>query len=339
MKLPSIFAVALLSMSFSTGFGRSLEDYLKSRYELHFVENMPAQVQSRILVISTRYFKPEENYSLKRGLQPRYKMFLFIAGLIGDQGYIKPLKNISEATQYLPSDRDFLVYVDGHGKTFEQALERGFELNDRFTINMVVFDWPTDYMALRKTVHNADEVAANFVIAMRELDVLHEKYYHSSAVSAVFHSMGNHILQNITNPHLISHMPQNLFNNIILNAAAVRQHNHAKWLEKLTIQERIYITVNDEDRTLQGAKILRMAQQLGLGYRGSMASNARYVNFSNIATIEHNLFLGKSQIEKNNLNIYHFYDLAFHGKEVQFTDNTGFQIFNPSDINFLFSFR
>jgi hypothetical protein len=47
--------------------------------------------------------------------------------------------------------------------------------------------------------------------------------------------------------------------------------------------------------------------------------------------------LGKSSLEKSNPNIFQFYDLAFHGKEVKFTENAGFQILCPSDKNFLFS--
>ncbi len=319
--------------------GINLQDYLTSHYRIRFVERLPAHTRQRILVISNRYFKPGENYRLIRGLQPRYGMFQFIAGTIGDSAFILPIANLDETTRYLPANRDFLVYVDGHGKTFDQVLARGFELTDRFNINMLVFDWPTDYLALRKTAYVADEVAPNFVIAMNKFNVLHEKYYPGSAVSAIFHSMGNHIIKDVAGKQLLKYMPKNLFSNIILNSAAVKQANHAKWVERLNIQKEIYITINQHDKTLRGAKILRLANQLGLGYSGKPAGNAIYINFSSIETTEHNLFLGRSSVEKYNKYLYGFYVKVLHGKEMDFQNETVFQILSPSEISFRFSLR
>jgi hypothetical protein len=339
MKLHKfIFSLVLLGFVLP-GYGVNFSEYMASRYKFLFVEKLPSHSDNKTLIISCRYFKPDENYSQKRGVQPRYRMFLFIAGTIGDSAYVMPVKTMDEAARYLPENRDFLVYVDGHGKTFDQVLERGFELSGRFNINMVVFDWPTNYLALRKTAYAADEVAVNFVVAMNKLSALREIYYPSSAVSAIFHSMGNHILKNITNKHLLKYMPENLFSNLILNAAAVKQGNHARWVDKLSLQKRIYITINHDDRTLKGAKILRLANQLGLGYKGRTAANAQYVNFSQVASTEHNLFLGKSKAEKENQYIYGFYDQAFHGKAVNFNNETAYQILSPSEINLRFSLR
>jgi hypothetical protein len=97
--------------------------------------------------------------------------------------------------------------------------------------------------------------------------------------------------------------------------------------------------MNDRDFNLRGAAILRMAEQLGIGNRNQTAGNAFYVNFSDIATMEHNLFLGKSHIEETNPAVFRFYELAFHSKEVKFTQDAGFQILSPSDRSFLFSDR
>lgn len=332
----TILVLAMIFFSMP-GHAGHLKAYLSNRFSLIFVKQLPAQSENKILIISNRYFKVNENYQLKRGLHPHYGMFFFIVGSIGDSAFILPLNSMEEAVQYLPKNRDFLVYIDGHGKTFDQIVERGSDLTSRFDINMVVFDWPTDYMALRKTLYNANDVAGNFVKAMVEFAHLHDQYYKSSSVSAFFHSMGNHILKNVTDKQLLEYMPINLFSNLILNAASVSQHNHARWIEKLTLQQRIYITINSNDRTLQGARIVRGSNQLGLGYKGRMAENAHYVNFSNLATTDHNLFLGKSMIEKNNQHIYNLYDQILHGKEVDFKNDMAYQILSPSEICFRFS--
>jgi len=329
----------LIFLNTTESSGNFFTDYFRDRYTLRMVETLPDDASNRILIISTRFFKPENNYMIKRGLHPRYRLFHFIAGIKGDTAFVAPIESLAEVSGYLPDNRDFLVYVDGHGKTFGQTMERGFALTGRFNINLVVFDWPSDYLALRKTAYNADEVSAGFVIAMRDLSEMHENYFRSSSVSVMFHSMGNRILKNISTSRLLDNMPKMLFTNIIINAAAVKKQNHAHWIERLNIQKRIYITVNDSDINLRGASMLRLAEQLGRKISSHLARNAFYVNFSNIATSEHNLFLGKSQSEEIYPDIFDFYDMAFHSKEARFTDHTSFQIFSPSDKSFLFSVR
>jgi len=289
-------------------------------------DKLPANSKGyQIAIISTRFFKPEDNYALSRGLQPRYRMFTFVAAMNNDTAFVKPVSGIADAMVNMPRNIDFLVYVDGHGKTFDQLLQRGFEISERFGINVVLFDWPTDYVALRNTARNAEEVTGSFVKAMKDLDQVRRLYFGNESFSVIFHSMGNHILKNIIEYKLDKYMPPDLFSNIIINAAAVRESNHARWIEKVNFQQRIYITLNDEDRPLRGARLLRMAKQLGSGFSGNPAKNAYYIDFSEIASIEHNLFLGKSEIEKNNEQVYRFYDEAFHGKKVDLTSAPGFR--------------
>jgi hypothetical protein len=295
------------------------------RIPMKFVDELQSSAENRIVIISTRNFKPADGYKVTRGLQPKFKSFHFVGGKTGDSVYLKPQASLAPALDDLPLHRDFLVYVDGHGKTFDQILERGFEVSRRFNINLVIFDWPTDYLALRKTAYNADEIAPTFVSAMADLDHLIRRSFSQSAISVMFHSMGNHILKNIVDQRLQDYLPHNMFSNIIMNAAAVKQFRHNRWVGKLHIQDRIYITINDEDRPLHGAMVLRMARQLGTGYKGNPAGNAIYVNFSEIATIEHNLFLGRSEAEIKNAQIYRFYQEALQGNQVDLIRKPGFR--------------
>ncbi len=293
--------------------------------KVKFVDELPKMGENRIAVISARNFNPPKGYKIDRGLQPKFKTFYFAACNIGDSVFVRPMANLAPAMDGMPDNRSILVYVDGHGKAFDQILERGINVCKRFHITLVIFDWPTDYMALRKTAYNADEVAPVFVRSMAELNNLHRQLFPRSPLSIIFHSMGNHILKKIVDQRLQDYLPRDMFSNIIMNAAAVNQFNHTGWVGRLHIQDRLYITINDEDKTLRGAMVLRMARQLGTGFKGSPSGNAIYVNFSEIATTEHNLFLGRSEAEMNNGQIFRFYMEAFLGKSVQLTPKTGFR--------------
>lgn len=314
-------------------------DFFKSGYITRFVQELPAQSGNKIMIISTRHLIEKRNFAIKAGVDPHYRLYYFIAATIGDTAYVKHIPIMDSIHSQLDVRRNILIYVDGHGKKFDQTMERGFELSERFHLNVVVFDWPTDYMALRKTIYSASEVTVGFIKAMRKFDNFHHRYFSESLVSVIFHSMGNHIILNIAKQNQLDQMPARLFTNIILNAAAVKQRNHAKWVERLNIQKRIYITKNKNDFNLRGAAILRMSGLLGLSTKNSYARNAYYVDFGDIATFEHNLFLGKSELENKNPDIYKFYNLAFNGKEAASEETMGFHIFKPSEKSLLFSIR
>lgn len=314
-------------------------DLFTSGYVTRFVKELPPQSGNRIMIISTRHFIEKKNFAIKTGVDPHFRLYYFVAACIGDTAYIKYTPEMDSIHSQLDIHRNFLIYVDGHGKKFDQTMERGFELSERFHLNVVVFDWPTDYLALRKTIYSASDVTVGFIRAMRKFDGFHHQYFSESLVSVIFHSMGNHIIRNIAMQNMLDKMPAGLFTNMILNAAAVKQRNHAKWVERLNIQKRIYITKNKTDFNLRGAAILRLSSLLGLSTKNNYARNAYYVDFGNIATFEHNLFLGKSELENKNPDIYKFYNLAFNGKEAAFGETRGFHIFRPSEKSLLFSIR
>lgn len=316
-----------------------LEKMQLGRYPLIITPKLPDGIAQQIVVVSTRYFDKEKGFSIKRNVHPKYEAFMFVAGVKNDTSFVQPVNTFKDASTIFHETCNFLIYVDGHGKSFPQALERGYEISKRFKVNVVVFDWPSDYLALRKTVYSADEVSVGFVETMIDFANFRDSGFPGSAVSVIFHSMGNRILKNISNPRLLKHMPRSLFTNIIINAAAVKRQNHARWVERLNIQKRIYITMNETDFNLRGATILRLAEQLGSGLKQKRmrAENALYIDFNGLETVEHNLFLENPELEEKNPNIFRFYDMAFRSEEVKLPENAGVHILRPSAKSFLFS--
>jgi hypothetical protein len=71
----------------------------------------------------------------------------------------------------------------------------------------------------------------------------------------------------------------------------VNQKNHKIWLDKLSFSNNIYLTINDKDRNLRGARILFKARQLGESPQPEFCKNVNYVDFSDVLSIEHNYFL------------------------------------------------
>lgn len=305
---------------FSKGFTNPYEFTI----DYQMTSSLPENAAIRFLIISNRDFAPDKNYEYERGVSKDGNRYFFIVSRTNDSTYLTSYNSIESAFSVFNDDKPFLVFVNGHGKNFEHSISRGFELSERYNLNMIIFDWPTEYYALRKTARNAKRVTANFALSIDELNDVFEKRNINSNISVIFHSMGNHIARNMVRKDYLDELPEDIFQNLILNAAAVRQRNHRKWVDKLDIQDHIYIVSNRNDLPLKGVKLLRLTTPLGAKYSGKLSEKAEYINFSEIADKEHNIFLGKTEVEKNHPSVYNFYQALFNGTEVDLQNRKEF---------------
>ena len=120
-----------------------------------------------------------------------------------------------------------------------------------------------------------------------------------------------------------------LFDNVIINAAAVEQKNHTKWVEQLQFQKNIFINSNRRDFNLNGLRIsTKHGKQLGQKVTHPFASNAVYFDFTKSVGFRiptgpsHTYFIGK--IPERNKNICLIYSEMLHGHMPDLADETRF---------------
>ena len=120
-----------------------------------------------------------------------------------------------------------------------------------------------------------------------------------------------------------------LFDNLIINAAAVNQEGHKDWVEQLNFQNNIYITNNRQDFNLKGVRIFtKDGKQLGEVIEAPAAKNADYIQFTEAVGFRtptgttHTYFIGEVANESN--NIKQFYKELFHGEKIDLSDTNRF---------------
>jgi len=277
--------------------------------------SLAKSAENKILIISTRNFTNPETLTLEKGVHPENKRFFFIAGTRGDSTIIVNYPTLHEAMSHLDKSKNMLVYVNGYNKTFDGTVKGGKMLRDYYEINAIMFDWPTEQRPIRITAKNARKVSNSLAISLTEVDRISDDLFPGTRLSLVFHSMGNHVARHLVKSGNIDLLDDHTVDNIILNAAAVKSYDHDRWVEKLKHKEEVYIVYNKYDYVLRGASIMRGVRQLGNVALGELADNANYINFSDIAEKEHSYYLGKTIAEKNNPEIFEFYNTVFHGMD------------------------
>ena len=138
-------------------------------------------------------------------------------------------------------------------------------------------------------------------------------------LSMLMHSLGNYFLTHLVVNGNIQYMHMKIFDNIIMNAAAIRSREHGDVLSRIDIQDRLYVTLNKYDKVLQGAHLLTSGKMLGNEIIEPLATGARYVDFTGVARTEHTYFAGYHGFEYELPAIGYFYNTALHGEKVDFS--------------------
>jgi hypothetical protein len=187
-----------------------------------------------------------------------------------------------------------------------------------------------------KNFNNSKKNAASGVVQFKELLLMIQEFKRNQQwpeqpchLSLFLHSLGNYYLERLVKDSLLADLDSNLFDNLIINAAAVNQEAHANWVDRLHIQKRIYITSNKKDFNLNGARIFsNSGKQLGERLKLPRSTGATYINFTKAIGLaiptgnSHTYFIGKMTNESG--NIKDFYTDLFHGSVANLSDSTRF---------------
>lgn len=273
-----------------------------------------------LFVVSTRNYDESKHEFVDYDYDTTGTLKYFALYYQGNNWTAVPYASLEELLNLKSSFKNLVVFTEGLGKTFTSGVDRATKLMRTYEVDEIFFDWPTDrpYMKpgknIKVTCNVAPKVAVPYVRFLEEFQIYKishpEKF---KVVTLFFHSMGNLLLMYNLQNDRFKNIDPNLINTVILNAACVNQTRHKEWLDKLTFANRIYLTINDRDRNLRGASIIFGDHQLGEKPKKEFCEKAKYINFSNILSKEHNYFM-MTEVLKEKPYLQQFYANIFEDK-------------------------
>ena len=182
-----------------------------------------------------------------------------------------------------------MFFVHGFNQSLEKNLNKCLETAS-YGVNVATFSWssnpgPQEYWKKAKEYERARRNAERSVIALaRTLEKLAE-YMEASAsadcrlnVNLVVHSLGNYLFENVVSRAIFDRETR-FFSNIVLHQAAADNRGHATWVQKLTADSRLYITINEHDAVLAASDIVN-SDRLGNTTRNLDATEVNYMDFT-----------------------------------------------------------
>jgi hypothetical protein len=253
------------------------------------------------------------------------KVSYLIVSCDGSNWQLTFVRDFNEGMKEINDGRDILLFIEGHGKKFPMLLNRAFQIQARYNLALVVFDWPSANNNFNKSLARVRRCSDNFYNLLLQI-----KDYRSISMkdvqhfSILAHSLGNYFISSLVVDGCNQYMKGKFIDNIVLNAAAIRSKEHGEVLSQLNFSKKLYITSNKNDFVLRGAHLLTSGKMLGNVIIKPYASNAQYVNFSGKAGKEHSYYFGYHSFEHENPAFFYFYNTVLHGNEVNLGDTNYF---------------
>lgn len=235
---------------------------------------------------------------------------------------------------------NWVLFVHGDSKTFEDAVLRGFKIQELHHVNVVVFSWPSkqnrvvgskNFRISKKHVEQSLEHFSYLIHFFKHIRESHHIFFKKHSLSLFMHSLGNYYLELFIKKKQPLKSTPIVFDNIIINAAAVSQRHHKSWVNQLQMQENIFIISNTHDFNLKGLRLFAMrGRQLGEVVRVPFSEKAYYINFTRSVGFRfptgttHTYFI--NAIPKKSDNIRLFYTEILHGRMPDLTDEQRFEI-------------
>lgn len=270
---------------------------------------------------------------LQNEIDYRNSLKVFIAEVRHDSLYCYRSSNLALSYLFSQPGNDWVLLIHGDSKAPVDAAVRGLEVQNLHHVKVIVFSWPSKMSTqnglknFRNSRGNVEAGLAHF----RELLLTMQKYRNSqiwpqgNKLSLFMHSLGNYYLELSEKEGMLEGIDPDLFDNVIINAAAVELEGHAAWVDDLRISKRIYIISNAKDFNLRGARLFTSAgKQLGGPVEAPLAENAIYINFTEAVGfklptwVSHTYFVGEMPSRSNNIRT--FYSTIFHGREADLDD-------------------
>ena len=225
------------------------------------------------------------------------------------------------------SDTHCVFFVHGFNTDFDNALESAYKIQQSYGVEVVLFTWPSNGGGMSGVAsYRADKRDA--MLSLNALDRCFEKldsYFQKYAeqchqkFSFVAHSMGNYLFKYLVKSSVYQGETL-LFDNILMLAADVNNHDHAEWVEKIQYRNRLFIAINEDDTALLASRAKSGEQQkarLGHWMRNLTAKNAIYIDFTDAQFVHthHNYFTDEGALR--NARIKDFFRVAFNGGKAE----------------------
>jgi len=229
--------------------------------------------------------------------------------------------------------RNILLFVHGYNNDMRSMLERMHRLAELYDVEVIGFSWPANgggnfiddinglisYQSDKRDARASAGAFDRLLAKMHELLQMIDPEQRERCpltVNLLLHSMGNYLYKCVLSSSAYASPDLMLFDNVVLCAADVNNADHAEWIDRIRVRNRVYVTINEDDYALRASRMkFGDAQRARLGQWPHKLNSAQatYVNITDLPFVgdSHTYFEGPA-IE--NADVQRFFHDALNGR-------------------------
>jgi len=253
--------------------------------------------------------------------------------------------------------RHILIFVHGYNNDMRDVMNTAFDLEERYEVEVIPFSWPANGGGVGGKLSYLDDkrdARASAGALERSLKKVHEylllisessrnelrkeaaKKHPDNAerrdalyaqllrkecpftVNGLFHSMGNYLYKQMLKSS-ISEGNNLIFDNVVLCQADTNNAGHPNWVDTISHNRRVFITINEKDFALRLSRIKPGdAQRARLGHFIKRLDSriAHYINLTDASWVQESHSPFGEPAEKNE-KLREFFRDAFTGEPAE----------------------
>jgi esterase/lipase superfamily enzyme len=215
-------------------------------------------------------------------------------------------------------NKPVLIYLHGRAKDIgepQKSIEKKiYAALHHYELTVIGFTWDADDGGYdeSRAISSVPDLQI-FLEALKEY-LLRPANAELAKPSIIAHSMGNLLLAELAKDGLLANNQLGqVFNNVVLNAAAVKSKRHHLWLGRIAPAGKVYVMINPHDTVLMFAGLLFKPDMLGKELRapGAASAHISYLDLSAL-DVNHRYFIPAAQNGEPHLRT--FFAAALTGK-------------------------
>lgn len=214
-------------------------------------------------------------------------------------------------------DKPVVLLVHGRGNEPNKSLNGGFfvegkavhKLEKQYGAKVLLFNWNSNsgFFDRNRPLNNMPSAANSFSIILEHINEYLKKSY-NKRISLLVHSMGSIVIQNYIETYGWK-FKEKIFNNVLFTSADCDNKNHAEWMDKISMVEKVYITINKNDFVLSISLDARKNGNRALGKKPilPLSKFATYLDLTRLGKKvnrkirSHEIFNKKSMLDQVNI--------------------------------------
>ncbi|NEP03117.1 MAG: alpha/beta hydrolase [Symploca sp. SIO2E9] len=225
---------------------------------------------------------------------------------------------------------NWVFYITGFNQSCRKSLDTSWQFAQKYDVDVITFSWLSnpggplipEYEKAQKAAQASAKALAQI---LEKLDwymkncLLDRTERRKVSFNLLVHSLGNFIVESYARLPVSSQVGS-IFDNVIFHQADVESKTHTEWIDRITIGQRLYVTINRDDDVLSASGSFRLvgfnnttiSNRLGNTTKGLTAAKPIYIDFTRGRFVgqAHNLFLSV-----DNSIIETFFKQLFRGKQ------------------------